>query len=45
MQKLKKSLNRLKNDLYVFKLSKKLQKQARGDAKTARASEEAEDES
>ena len=28
LQKLRKSLNRLKNDLYVFKLSKKLQKEA-----------------
>lgn len=27
LQKLRKSLNRLKNDLYVFKLSKKLQKE------------------
>ena len=28
LQKLRKSLNRLKNDLYVFKLSKKLQSES-----------------
>jgi len=28
LQKLRKSLNRLKNDLYVFKLSKRLQKES-----------------
>ena len=45
MQKLRKSLNRLKNDLYVFKLSKRLQKESqkgRTTSESAQLNEEGE---